>query len=97
MLYCSWRLYSLDQCYEYVFSGACDTHAKFLHERQRIGGTFEDYLKHLFDNFPLPNDMLYAAGDNSAGQLVATVGQRRPTKKLFVSRKEWNENAELAS
>jgi hypothetical protein len=94
MLYCSWRLYSLQQCYAYVYSVLCNTHTKYLHERQRMGGTFEDYLKEIFHDFPIPEDLLPVSGPGITGH-TATVGQVRPSKKLQVSRKEWNEKPEL--
>jgi hypothetical protein len=54
MLYNAWPLWSLQESMTYALSEQCYTHAKFLHERQHLGGTFEQFLRRAFRELQLP-------------------------------------------
>lgn len=102
MFYNGWRAFGLAAAERYIMSNRCNTHMKFLHERQRLGGTFENFLKTIFDTMELPASLLGVAS-MSPGRPVrgarhsSIVFAERPAKKQRVSREDWSENAEWAN
>jgi hypothetical protein len=91
-LYNAWRLWSLQECKTYALSEHCNTHAKFLHERQRLGGTFEQFLRRAFCELRLPPPLIpfeplsqeYGGSDRS----LLTFHTERKVKKQRVSHDE---------
>jgi hypothetical protein len=88
-LYNAWRLWSLQECRTYVLSEHCNTHAKFLHERQRLGRTFEEFLRRAFCELRLPPLLPFEPASQQC-VVAHSSPTSRPVKKQRVSHDEWN-------
>ena len=91
MMYNAWRLYTLSKISDEIQSITC--YEKFQKDRIRVGGTFEDFLKCIYDSMCLPSSLFSSGIISSPDLTLGKIGGISNTiiKKRML-RSDWNED-----